>query len=110
MSTSTDAILCFALDPQWEEGEEPWKDYDYEEWIEEKFGKDSAIEIVLHCSGDAPMYLIAAKESVTTARRGSPRIISDLEVQSTWRSALRKVSRELKIPDEPKWFLASYWG
>ena len=141
MGQSTDAILCWGV--QLDEGDEvPWAAKaeelsGYRDPLEdeaivyvltgERLDGDSAaerlkklgIEIVMHCSHEEPMIIIAAVGSVTTAHRGSPQIIDpngmailfkdDSIVE--WRKTLRKALPKLGIIDaERHWYLCSWWS
>lgn len=68
------------------------------------------VEIVEHCSGVEPRYLLAAK--VITAHRGSPKVI-DLSLATNADERLSWALGVLGIKpraDKPAWLLASYWG
>jgi hypothetical protein len=67
------------------------------------------VELVTHCSGDYPAYILAAKSQ--TASRGCPRPI-DLTLPDNADERLRWAVGVLGISQlaEPQWLLASYWG
>jgi hypothetical protein len=74
------------------------------------------VEFDSHCSGDYPMYLLAAK--VITVYRGSVKDIdmTTLAVEpemNGWDDKLRAALGALGIAPtqaEPRWLLCSYWG
>lgn len=70
------------------------------------------IELEMHCSGDYPMWIVAARGTVKTAYRGSPEAFDpqalvcapDAEV------ALREFcAKHLGVTDDPRWLLYSLW-
>jgi hypothetical protein len=74
------------------------------------------VEFESHCSGDYPMYLLAAK--VITVYRGS---VKELDLAALavepemagWDDKLRAALAALSltpVQDKPKWILCSYWG
>lgn len=71
------------------------------------------VKLETHCSDGAPMYLLAAAGTVTTACRGYPEVIGALVVPS---SAPERLAWAVEILGldlggaEPAWLLASYWG
>ncbi|MFF0166806.1 hypothetical protein [Streptomyces prasinus] len=74
------------------------------------------VEFDTYCSGDYPMYLLAAK--VITVYRGSVEHI-DMEALAVepemngWDEKLHAAVQALGITpaqDKPKWVLCSYWG
>jgi hypothetical protein len=73
------------------------------------------VEIVVHCSYDYPMYIIAIPRTVTSASRGYVEEIKPLEmiIKNGEREALMEFCKtyNVSITDEyPKWILASLWG
>lgn len=72
------------------------------------------VELVNCCSGDYPQWIIAAKGTVTSARRGHPEVISkeQLEVSPDQEQALIQFcnTHGIDVGSEAKWFLSSYWG
>lgn len=73
------------------------------------------IEIVHHCSYDYSMYIVAAKGTVTTARRGYPEGLG----QSVARPDIAAIDQARKflsahMPSvnfsDPQWLLFSMWG
>ncbi|MFF8100157.1 hypothetical protein ACF07S_10335 [Streptomyces sp. NPDC016640] len=74
------------------------------------------VEFDTYCSGDYPMYLLAAK--VITVYRGSAEEIDMTELaiapeMNGWDEKLNAAVQALGITptqDKPKWLLCSYWG
>lgn len=72
--------------------------------------KEAPIEIVRHCSGDYPMFIVGVPGTLTTAHRGSPEPITTLEVDPQRVEAARAFCAEHDIPfEDPAWLLASMW-
>lgn len=73
---------------------------------EERMG----VELDSHCSGEYPMYLLAAKK--TTAARGYPKEVDfTLPDNADERLAWAIGVLGLDVGDQkPRWLLASYWG
>lgn len=106
MGQSTDALLFYGWD--YEEGEEPEGLPDMWERADKEFG----IEISSHCSGDCPMYLVAAK--LIRAWRGDPKRNVLVEATATdtgeMQTRLRNFCAAMGIEyKEPSWILASDW-
>ena len=75
--------------------------------------EECPVELVLHCSGEYPMYIIAAKGSVTTAYRGTPVTVSPLGFDKTseYHTAVAEFVDKYEIfGPRPDWLLCSYWG
>lgn len=72
------------------------------------------VDPVNYCSGDCPMWAIAVPSSVRSARRGYPETIDldNLIVTDDDQQKLLDFIRkyDIECDDEPRWFLASYWG
>lgn len=72
------------------------------------------VEIVSHCSGDYPMYILAVPETSLSARRGYPVEFdpATLTVTPKQIEALAGFCREfcIKTEGDPKWWLASWWN
>ena len=88
---------------------EQWKKY----WADKKaFIALVGVSLVRHCSGDCPMYILAAKASITTAHRGSPKKIHDgVAADPNWRSTLESFCEKTGIyMQEPSWILCSDWS
>lgn len=72
---------------------------------------DEVCTIETHCSTDYPMYYVAIKESMISAGRGLPSVVSDLEVDGMWAHDLVIFSEVLDLPFAPsQWYLVSYLG
>ncbi|MEV2239589.1 hypothetical protein [Micromonospora sp. NPDC049891] len=74
------------------------------------------VEVVTHCSGEYPMYVLAAKEIV--AHRGDAKVL-DLDalnreaVEGGYDEKLRAALTALGLTpkqDRARWLLCSYWG
>jgi hypothetical protein len=68
------------------------------------------VDIVTHCSGEYPMYLLAAKSQ--EARRSYPEA-ADFTLPENGDERLAWALEVLGIKpeaDKPQWLLASYWG
>lgn len=79
--------------------------------VDEQLG----VEVESHCSGDYPMYVLAAKKF--TAYRGDVEAIpTDLSALVAAESLDAKLARALEVLDfkpiqeKPGWLLVSYWG
>ena len=108
MGTSTNGILCYGIEVQ--------DDTNEHYSINEKFENISVgmykDKVVWHCSSDYKMFIIAAKDSVTSASRGYPekfgqRICRDLKWEEEVREACAALGVEYR---QPQWLLCSYWG
>ncbi|WP_030777225.1 hypothetical protein [Streptomyces sp. NRRL S-920] len=72
----------------------------------------TGVEIESYCSGDYPMYLLAAKGSVTTAYRGDCEQV-DFTVNPEWDAKLRAALEVLGMTptqERAQWLLCSCWG
>jgi hypothetical protein len=69
-----------------------------------------------HCSGEFPMYILAAKGTVFTASRGYPIEFDQYStigsVPAAYGAILHHAAGKIGIepPKPPSWILASYWG
>lgn len=73
----------------------------------------TGVEVITHCSLDAPMYFLAARGSGVTASRGYPqKVLSPLVADPRWdeRIARAVAALGLVLPDPPAWHLFSLWG
>jgi len=72
------------------------------------------VELVNYCSGDCPMYALAARGSVITAKRGHPIEFDprSLSVADDASDVILKFCSDhgIQPPKPPEWLLASYWG
>lgn len=72
------------------------------------------VRLVNYCSGDYPMYIVAAPSSVIIASRGYPEAIgtrSFATVTEEEAALLIEFCREhFGVFEEPSWWLSSYWG
>lgn len=134
MGQSTDGILAFGVDFG-EDIEMPWGD-DFEEYLHEeasliwksgmsdeesskyfaacrKVEAACPVEVVIHCSLDYPMYILAVRGTHTSASRGYPEAIDpkELIVQEEKIAAAKAWCEKLDIQwDNPQWLLCSLWG
>jgi len=70
------------------------------------------ITLVMHCSGDSPMWIIAAQGTCLSASRGYPLVFDPhkLVCDPADASALREFcAQHLGIEAEPQWLLCSLW-
>ena len=81
-----------------------------------KFKKEHPmpVEIVTHCSGDYPMYIIAIPRTVMSASRGYPLEFFPDDLKDTLEdeNILLQFCKDHGIEHEemPKWWLASLWN
>ena len=90
---------------------DPWYDY----WrmkreIEDKVG----VTLVMHCSDEYPMYILAIKDSVHVAIRGTPELLGQsipLARVQGWEKLLSDFCGDAGIPFvQPQWMLCSMWS
>lgn len=139
MTVSTDGILFygFLLENDPEEWEAPFNTDDWEEVYCAKKGlpapadpyegreslfkeywtakrdllKEANAKLSAHCSGDYPMWYVCVNASETTANRGYPQQIDNLNVGPDWHAKLKDFCDTLGIEyQQPRWWLVSYWG
>jgi hypothetical protein len=131
MGVSTDADIAFGIDLNEDMYNMPWYDEEkYEEemdiedlfygWCEKEFGKDNApFELIIHCSYECPMYILAMKGTNQSASRGCAQEFNPNELieQSSgdkaqeYKMAIEKYN--IKGEDDvtnPSWLLFSLWG
>lgn len=86
--------------------------FDFDDFVVEKFGGPINIGLVMHCSYEAPMYILGIKSSFSFASRGYPeRLGSQVVADPTWRETLKGFCDRFDIPfSEPEWLLASLYG
>ena len=128
MGVSTDAYLFFGFDffapasgkgnsPQWrEEGDDRfyWSEWASSRQLREQGISDKLeklnIYIGSHCSSDFPIWFICTEESYVCAWRGYPKE-AKMEAGENAVARLKEACELLGIEfEEPKWWLASYWG
>ena len=72
------------------------------------------VVLVNYCSGDYPMYIIAAASKDFTAWRGEPEMVSLAEIRETDEAHAMLMcfldEFGIQYEDEPMWLLSSYWG
>lgn len=75
------------------------------------FEKAYPVTVEEHCSGESPMYFLALRGSVTSARRGYPTAIETPIVAAEQWQALKTFCDTYGIPwQEPKWHIFSMWN
>jgi hypothetical protein len=107
--------LCGIKKPkdEWEDGGENKVHRDY--WTVKKEALEAyGIELVWHCSGEYPMYILAIAASEKTARRGYPETIvrtdMDRPEADNWQEKLNEACEKLGIePSAGEWILCSMW-
>ncbi len=76
--------------------------------------EQAGVELITHCSGDYPMYILAVANVGWCASRGSTIEISKDDMlmnQLVGINKLREFCVRHDIPwSDPKWLLCSYWG
>ena len=112
MGRSTNAVIAYGVQLEWEEDELPWGEEtgfegdpddwllaltgtepeqapfsDDEAWARGREARNEAVaalpfEVIEHCCEEEPMYIIAARGSSTVAYRGSPEDLSTMRSQS----------------------------
>lgn len=134
MGVNTDATICFGI--SYEEGHQfPWhegifageindwwcaqhgKSFDkYEDkkkWLEKN---PLPVEVVYHCTGDDPMFILAIPGTERTAWRGDPVELKFSELQAAVTDekfvAFNTFINNYNLGNGtmPTWWLASYWG
>ena len=87
---------------------------EYEEYWGKKHELERVcpVELVIHCSFEYGMYILAIKESHSAAYRGYPvELGKQITTNPAWDSILRNFCKEANIPfEEPGWVLASLYG
>ncbi len=130
MGQSTDAILCFGVElgeddeaPSFMEGFDEFDDFLMNEGGQPRWGEAGhsfdkqrewlaaqPVEMVLHCSGDYPMYILAVRGTVTTASRGYPQAVTTEDPDHTQVQRYMSWLSDHGIEDEPKWLICSMWN
>lgn len=133
MGVSTDGIICLGI--PFDEGTNfVWKDedgscseYALEEWWKKRYGdRICPVTMVNYCSYDAPMYVLAVRDTVQECSRGyASKIKLPLEDKPKYyeeymQFLLEHVSQENwndicgekpdSLPVVPDWLLCSFWG
>lgn len=125
MGVSTDGILAFGIDfgeelPEFlADFEDVWWDYtdsisgetDYKKRSE--FRDNHIADLVMYCSYEYPMYILAINGTKTEVSRGYTEEIdpSDLRIPQEKIDAFKAFCEENGVEwQEPKWLLASMWG
>lgn len=77
-----------------------------------EFRETCPADMVMHCSYDYPMYILAVRGTETTASRGYPETLDDAlpTVPSEKIDAFKAWCAERGIDGDPKWILCSMWG
>lgn len=117
MSCSTNAQIFYGV--VFEEGFEfPWSEdddeNDFEAWYKANAEEPCPFELINVCSEGSPIYALAVKGSVKTARRGYPEQITNLDVSTIPKGAddLERFMRIFSIVPTTDfgWYLSSYWS
>jgi hypothetical protein len=113
MSVSTNAIIAYGIEVEEESlGEVATA------WMDEYAGIPSEVttefELITHCSGEYPMYILAISGTREEASRGYPEVITIdcSSVRLDWSAKLREFAEEhgIEVSGNPSWKLFSYWG
>jgi hypothetical protein len=88
---------------------------DWEKYWEAQRAAEAAcpVDIVSHCSGEYPMYIVAIRGTERTANRGSPEVIdpASLAVPAEKIEAAKAWCEAHRIEwQEPHWLLCSMWN
>jgi hypothetical protein len=137
MGQSTDAILVygFEMDPADESPSFLGEDGDFEDFVTDEAGVSPwrpgmsaeekheyftnkqviidacPVELVLHCSSDYPMYIMAIRGTQLRASRGYPEVVKSLSVSQEKITAAKQWCLDHGIEwKEPEWILCSDWG
>jgi len=117
MSVSTDAILAYGIsfNPEEDEGyDSATFESEKTETLEEQaaYWKHPVV-LLMHCSDEQTMYIVASLEHLLIASRGFPKEVQMSMFQMNYKEidkALRRFCDELVVPyQKPKWLLASDW-
>jgi hypothetical protein len=106
MGQSTDAYLAYGIDIGELEGEHQ---YD----LPSHYDNKGPVGMVLHCSDNCPMGIIALSCTVQRAWRGDPLSVdmSKLAIGPAADKLLKEFCEEHKLEyKQPGWLLFSYWG
>lgn len=91
-------------------------DYKAPEWAAYWAAKRTAeeacpVDLVSHCSGDYPMWILAVRRTVQRASRGYPITPVVDQIDHGEVQALRAFCDETGLPwSEPRWLLCSDWS
>ena len=118
MGQSTDAILVWGFDigDAEELPEEVAKRIDHlldEGYDElESLQRLHGVELVQHCSGSCPHYIVGIEATKTVAWRGHPKTITSLDLPGkTCQAALDAFAQAIGVEAKPgAWLLASDWS
>ena len=118
MGVNTDAGICFGVDfgEELPEYFEQFEDEDDDGWgAPYNFNEQEGlpVEIITHCSGDFPYYILAFKNTEHSACRGYPVTIEPhtLKVKPESIQKMKDFFKQADIEwQAPSWLLYSYWG
>jgi len=105
----------WGFEPEFNDDEDPisWADWSRADKLSEEIKTriaDLHIRIDSHCSCDYPIYFICTEESFMRANRGYPKTLQ----LATGPTATKRIKEACALLDihyeEPRWWLASYWG
>lgn len=114
MGISSDAIICFGICLPDNNADDTLADmYPDGMWYHEDARcKYPGIEIVTHCHFEYPMYIVAARDQVTVARRGYAQYLGQTlpAVSQEAVDILQKIADDYGIDEKPQWLLCSLMG
>lgn len=104
----------YNLVPEFEKLNPQWRDELNEIYARRREAENNApVELVYHCSGDYPMYIVAVKGTTVKAWRGEPQEITTetFEIDVKHLFAAQRFCEEHEIPfEDPTWILCSYYS
>jgi len=110
------SVEVFDDDGEYINGQEP-TDEVMEQWHRERNKWEAhhplPFELVHHCHGEEPMYILALPGTVFEARRGDPVEVNlpDITGRTQEIEAIRAFCAKHHMEvDKPSWWLSSYWG
>ena len=72
------------------------------------------VELVVHCSDNFPMYILAVPRLCLRASRGHPERFHPVALTASDEERMALVefceAHGIECADEPRWWLSSYWG
>lgn len=109
---STNANLAWGIDLEdfWELPEGCDED-DPVGWVENNLDLNG-VQLFMHCSYSAPMYILSPSVELSAYRGWAMEISTkDLVVESDWQRRLDAACEKLGIPKQKgSWLLYSFWG
>jgi hypothetical protein len=130
MGISSDGLFFYGM--CWADEDRPWKEpsdeelakmkalksysdeNDWETLYEVRSGKKSEkcpVELGIHCSFEYGMPLLAVKETLVNASRGSPEKAKTVLVKPEWDDQLREFCEIMGVKwQKPTWWVTSLYG